>query len=397
MILLVAPIIALFNILTNHTMLTRKRSIFYCVMAYIVNSFIFIMISVYLISFPIDSVISKYLFYLTAFSYIGYISIVFSEPFPIKLFSMFSIWVFSTINSIITRLIFDLVGTYSMNSYLIFIAIIIPPLLLLLFSYHWYGNYFKIILRKIHVSVVHLMSAYMLIALLLLINSFSLNNQLLTITLSNIDMLLLIIFILLGYFIVFFGISSSSKNALLQQNMDTLKKQSAIYYELANYDALTGIANRQNILSQISETSNDFKNTNEKFALLMFDIDKFKSINDQYGHAIGDKALKFVVNRVNHCLKEDDFIGRLGGDEFIIFAKNIQTKAAINALIKRIINTLETPFEIDEVLLSIDISIGISLFPTDSQIMDKLLDQADQAMYQAKKRVGTTYEFFNNS
>ena len=80
----------------------------------------------------------------------------------------------------------------------------------------------------------------------------------------------------------------------------------------------------------------------------MFDVDKFKFINDQYGHLVGDKALKFLVNRVKNCLREDDFIGRLGGDEFIVFQKSIQTKVEAESLIIRITNALEAPLKIDD-------------------------------------------------
>lgn len=210
-------------------------------------------------------------------------------------------------------------------------------------------------------------------------------------------MTLLLVFIMLGYLILFFGISSASKNALLEQNVNMLKKQSDAYYKLANCDALTGIANRKHIIDYIEKSLNDYKDIDKKIAFIMFDIDKFKGINDQYGHQVGDKALKYVVSRIKNCIREDDFIGRLGGDEFLVVSKNFQTSTDIEALIDRIIHSLGAPLKIDDYLIYIDISIGISVFPADGVLMDDLLERADQAMYRAKKREGTTYELFNEN
>ncbi len=395
MILFATIMIALLNVLTNHTMLTRKRSIPYCVIAFIVNTLVVLILGIYFRNRITDLIVYKYIFYAIAFLYFAYIYIVFSDAFSIKLFAMLSIWVFSTTIVSISNMIYNLVGGDTVNVYVVNAIRIVLQLLLLRIAYKWYGNYFKAVLGKINVNVIHLMSGYMLIALLLLINSFSWNNQILSNTGSLVEISLVIVFIILGYFIAFFGISSSSKNTLLKQKMSTLKEKSDIYYNLANYDDLTGIASRQNIINQISRTLNDCESTNTKCILFMFDIDKFKAINDRYGHTIGDTALKYVVNRVKNCLREDDLIGRLGGDEFIIFPKSIQTTTDAEALVNRITDVLKTPLIIDETSISIDISIGISVFPTDAQQIDDLINQADQAMYQAKKEVGTTYEFSN--
>ncbi len=376
-------------------MLTRKRSPIYCVVAFIVNTLVVMIIATYFKMTIANPVIFKFMFYSVAFMYIGYIYLVFSDAFSIKLFSMLSIWVFSTIIIGISNMTYNFVDGDSVNIYVVHAVRIVLQILLLGISHRWYGKYFKTVLGKINANVIHLMSGYMVIALILLINSFSWNNEILANSSPIVEMLLIIIFILLGYFIVFFGISSASKNTLLKQNMSTLKEQSDIYYNLANYDDLTGIASRQNIIDQISRTLNDCESTNTKCILFMFDIDKFKAINDRYGHTIGDTALKYVVNRVKNCLREDDLIGRLGGDEFIIFPKSIQTTTDAEALVNRITDVLKTPLIIDETSISIDISIGISVFPTDAQQIDDLINQADQAMYQAKKEVGTTYEFSN--
>lgn len=396
MVLFGPLIIALFNILTNHTMLTRKRSILYCIISFILNSFIFIVIIIYIKKIITNPIVYKYALYLTASSFIIYISIVFNDSFSIKLFSMLSIWVFSTIILLISNIIYDSLGNLIVNINLVMYITIFLQLVMLIISYRWYGQFFRTILGKIHKDVIHLMSGYTFIALLLLINCVAFKSQGLKNTNSILENLLLIIFIILGYYIVFFGIISSSKNDLLKQNVDDLKIQSDTYYNMANYDALTGIANRHHIINNITKMLDECKNTNEKFILIIFDIDKFKSINDRFGHAVGDTALKFVVNRVKNCLRKDDFIGRLGGDEFIVFTKNIDTKIDAESLIMRIINTLEEPLKISEDLIFIEVSLGVSVFPIDALTVDDLMEKADKAMYIAKKTMGTAYEFNND-
>lgn len=396
MFLLAPIIIALLNILTNHTMLTRKKTISYCVKAFIVNTLFVIILSIFIKNVAANPIVFKYAIYVAAFSYFGYIYLVFSDSFSIKLFSMFSSWVFSTIIISISNIVIAFDGVYNGNIYKIHGIRIALQLIFLLIAHMWYGEYFKKIVGKIQSYVTYLMSGYMFIALLLLINSSSWNNQIITNAKSIYEISLLIVFIIFGYFIVFFGISSSSKNALLLKDVNKLKKQSEIYYNLANYDALTGIANKQSIIKYLSEKLIENKNSKEQFIIILFDIDKFKSINDRYGHSVGDKALKFVVARVKHCLREEDFIGRFGGDEFIIMPKNIYSRISAEYLIDRIIESLEKPLITDKHVIPIDISIGVSVFPIDGETPDDLLDQADMAMYRAKKIDGTNYQFYSS-
>lgn len=387
-------LVATLNILTNHTMLNRKKSVSYCVIMFILHSTFVIICSLFFREVISNPTVYKYVFYLTAFLYIGYIYLVFSDSLPIKIFSMFSIWVFSTIILSISNMTFNIIGDHYITLYIANTIRIVLQLLLLGISYKWYGVTFKKTLKLVNVKTTYLMSCYMILALILLVNSFSWNNHILTNRNGVIEMILFILFIILGYFIVFLGISSFSKNILLKQNMNSIKKQSKINYMLANYDDLTGIATRQNIFNQISKAADEFKLSNVPFALIIFDIDRFKSVNDRYGHIIGDTAITLVAKIAANCLSQNDSIGRLGGDEFIIFSKGIHTTTDAEFLIRRIQNALKTPLVIGDHLIQIDISIGISFFPSDSQLVDELYEQADKAMYLAKKSTGTSFNFF---
>jgi diguanylate cyclase (GGDEF)-like protein/PAS domain S-box-containing protein len=163
---------------------------------------------------------------------------------------------------------------------------------------------------------------------------------------------------------------------------------------MANYDALTGIRNRSNIMEQLQIAIDDGIKNDEKFALIIFDIDKFKRINDTYGHQAGDKVLKHTTQVIQCVLRKTDLIGRFGGDEFIIIERFIDQKGDIINLIKRISHALEKPVNIGHQQIKINISMGISLFPEDADMTEFLINQADSAMYVAKKTEGYSYVFY---
>ena len=124
------------------------------------------------------------------------------------------------------------------------------------------------------------------------------------------------------------------------------------------------------------------------------DIDKFKLINDNYGHTVGDEVLKYLSCKISEALRESDSIGRVGGDEFVIFLKLIHDERDLESLMDRIFEALKQPLIIDKNEIKIDVSVGISVFPDHSSDLDSLINQADRAMYEAKKIVGCSYAFY---
>jgi diguanylate cyclase (GGDEF)-like protein len=135
---------------------------------------------------------------------------------------------------------------------------------------------------------------------------------------------------------------------------------------------------------------------NFKFAVMLFDIDKFKAINDTYGHNVGDTVLKETAQTVENTIRQADFIARLGGDEFVIVQPYISNNESCSVLIKRIIENLKTPLKVDKTELNIDISIGVSIYPDDATDIESLIDFADKAMYASKQVAGTSFEFYSN-
>ena len=141
--------------------------------------------------------------------------------------------------------------------------------------------------------------------------------------------------------------------------------------------------------------STSFKNR-EKFALCFIDIDKFKPINDKYGHLVGDGVLIEIANRIQRASRPKDFFGRLGGDEFIIILNQIKNITDTVKIIERIQRTLSEPMKIQGSVIRISCSIGIGVYVFDESLQtSKILNEADSAMYKVKSKGGGSYSFYN--
>ncbi|SHE65153.1 PAS domain S-box-containing protein/diguanylate cyclase (GGDEF) domain-containing protein [Marinitoga hydrogenitolerans DSM 16785] len=153
----------------------------------------------------------------------------------------------------------------------------------------------------------------------------------------------------------------------------------------AEYDFLTKIYNRQTFISKTTDLMKFEKRHKEKIAFIYMDINKFKQINDKYGHKIGDEVLKFFAEKVSSILRESDIFGRVGGDEFIISLPNTDKNGA-EKVIEKINKALLTPFKYNNIEIYLSISYGYSIFPQDSEDINKLFDIADKRMYKNKKK-----------
>ena len=133
-----------------------------------------------------------------------------------------------------------------------------------------------------------------------------------------------------------------------------------------------------------------------KFTLLFMDFDGFKQVNDKFGHSIGDEALKAGVQRIKDSIRLNDHVARLGGDEFLVILNDLTDKAVVS----RICNTLLKDFSVDFILnkniCKMGLSIGVSMFPMDSNNADELIDNADKAMYQVKDEGKNNFKFFED-
>ncbi|MEO5346888.1 MAG: sensor domain-containing diguanylate cyclase [Magnetococcus sp. YQC-9] len=154
-------------------------------------------------------------------------------------------------------------------------------------------------------------------------------------------------------------------------------------HNLANTDSLTNIANRRAFMETIDHEVARSKREKLNFAVLYLDLDKFKQVNDVFGHKIGDVLLVQAVNRMKSMLRETDTIGRIGGDEFAVVLPNSKFSGAEHVA-EKIINTLNQPFNIGENDINIGVSIGCSIYPDHGIIGEVLLHKADNALYMVK-------------
>jgi diguanylate cyclase (GGDEF)-like protein len=150
---------------------------------------------------------------------------------------------------------------------------------------------------------------------------------------------------------------------------------------LAHHDALTGLPNRTFFSQQLAV----YLKTDKPFALLFIDLDKFKPINDSFGHKIGDQVLIAIAHRLKAIVAEQDFVSRLGGDEFVVILNGIASSNDVEKVGKRILGRIAEPLKCNGNDCNVGASIGAKLCPTTGQTEDEILNAADQAMYAAKQ------------
>lgn len=161
---------------------------------------------------------------------------------------------------------------------------------------------------------------------------------------------------------------------------------------LIYYDELTGIFNRKKVMEDISLLLLD---KNEKFAVLFVDLDKFKSINDKFGHEAGDTVLKNVAMRLKGIIGEKDIISRIGGDEFIIILRYLESAEQAEKVAQAIVTEMNVVFTLKNRRFLVGASIGISIYPEHGTTADVLINKADLAMYQVKNNGGRGYLLYS--
>jgi diguanylate cyclase (GGDEF)-like protein len=165
---------------------------------------------------------------------------------------------------------------------------------------------------------------------------------------------------------------------------------------LAYEDGLTGLPNRAMFNEQLGQAVRTAKRATTSIAIVLFDMDRFKTINDTLGHPVGDQALREVGHRVRHALRDSDVVARLGGDEFAVLLATGDADHAPKVVAAKIHKALEEPFVIDGQSMDMAASIGIARFPEHGDDSSALLRAADVAMYEAK-RTKATYEIYDPS
>ena len=176
---------------------------------------------------------------------------------------------------------------------------------------------------------------------------------------------------------------------------DTLQAANDQLRSIALHDKLTGLPNRFLLDDRLEQAVFRAGRSDRAFALLFVDLDRFKPVNDSFGHRIGDELLKSVARRLRDCVRKGDTVARTGGDEFVIVLSDIGKASDAASISGKVLDQLTRPFQIEGNALNISCSIGISVFPDDGRDVATLMINADKAMYHAKKTGRSNFQFFN--
>lgn len=185
------------------------------------------------------------------------------------------------------------------------------------------------------------------------------------------------------------------KQAQVEEQTTELQESVLRTHQLAYYDTLTGLPNRELCLDRIDQAISAAKRSGKKVILLFLDLDRFKNINDTLGHACGDTLLKLVSERFRACIRAEDSIARLGGDEFVILLSSVVGTSDADPVVQKILDSMIKGFSLDGHETFTTVSIGISIFPDDGNDVFTLLKHADLAMYAAKAKGRNTFSFFS--
>ncbi|NDC08838.1 MAG: phosphodiesterase [Oxalobacteraceae bacterium] len=163
----------------------------------------------------------------------------------------------------------------------------------------------------------------------------------------------------------------------------------------AAHDSLTGVSNRRSLIASLSETLAFARRHGMPFWVVFIDLDHFKQINDRFGHRSGDRLLETITARLRQLLRQDDIIGRYGGDEFILLLRGGPEARLTTAILQRIMQVVCEPVDFDGHKLEVTCSLGVTAYPEDGDSEELLIERADAAMYIAKSSGRNLYQLYN--
>ena len=175
------------------------------------------------------------------------------------------------------------------------------------------------------------------------------------------------------------------------------KRQQEQLSRIAHYDLLTNLPNRVLLADRLSQTMLQCRRHNNSLAVVFLDLDGFKHVNDSHGHDIGDKLLIALSIRLKDALREGDSLARIGGDEFVAVLTNLGSVADCVPVLERLLAAAAKPVTVNDIVLNVSASIGVTIYPEDNLDAEQLMRHADQAMYIAKQMGKNRYHLFDTS
>lgn len=187
-------------------------------------------------------------------------------------------------------------------------------------------------------------------------------------------------------------------SSLLKRLNDQNNELKKLYEQMAvhaTYDSLTRLPNRKHFHDHLAETIASAQRDNRPFAVLYLDLDEFKAINDALGHGVGDQLIENTARRLEQCVRKGDMVARVGGDEFIVLLRDISL-SDVSRVAEKIIEVLSEPFVVTDSSLHVTTSIGVATYPQDGADANVLINNADSAMYEAKRSGKNRYRIYSN-
>ena len=188
------------------------------------------------------------------------------------------------------------------------------------------------------------------------------------------------------------SVISTFHRRLIKELAESVQRKKELHYR-AFFDPLTDLQNRGKFQERLTQAVLEAKLGNHGVALMMIDLDWFKSVNDAAGHAVGDLVLQEVGKRLVSCVREKDLVYRVGGDEFTVLLEKFSAQHDVRYIADRILATMSETFVIESDEFIVGASIGISLFPADGEDARTLMKKADDAMYDVKRNGGNSWGF----
>lgn len=182
----------------------------------------------------------------------------------------------------------------------------------------------------------------------------------------------------------------------VQTDINEQKEMELRLQDMAHHDTLTGLPNRVLLYDRAQQLLAQARRKKSLIAFLFIDLDKFKPVNDNYGHDVGDLLLRTVAKRLLGAMRMIDTVARIGGDEFVIMLPDIKSPKHVNPIAIRVLELLHRPFAIKQHRVEISGSVGISFYPRDGESVEELIKFADEAMYRAKQGGRAAYCYYNN-
>lgn len=323
----------------------------------------------------------KLFMYIISLSYILYLNLIFKESLSKKIFTFFTIVMFSTITLFIATPMAEFVSriyglSYNQNIIYLFRSII--NISFVLIAYFWIGSYYKKILNLVSDRIIKYMSLYPAIAFLLLITNFTTPTRISQLKNfdSMYDMFLFLLFIIIGYILVFVGIYSASQIVSMKYDMEQLDL-------ISKTDPLTGLYNRRYIIEKLENELEDYKKTKNNFSIILADIDHFKYINDTFGHNFGDQVLKSVSKNLITTVQDKGIVSRWGGEEFLILLPETNILPA-KTLAEDIRQSIQNEIIIyNDSPVSVTLTLGVTV-NKDFETIDDTIRNSDDALYAGK-------------